>query len=342
MKFRLRERRKGATPGYQGPKRRREDREEQRHGARPERHGRLADYLYAHRLALASGLRRMRHSPWATWLTILVVGIALALPTALDLAVDNLGQLADDWRRGADISLFLTPDSDDNAANELAQHLRGDPQIATVRVITREQALEELRQRAGIGEALDLLDENPLPPVVVVSPASNEATHLAALRQRLAQLPKVDLAQMDTQWVERLQAILHLADRLATLLGLLTVVAVAVIVGNTLRLVGQSYTPELRVSRLLGATDADLRRPFLYSGLLYGLAGALVAWVIILLGLAWIAPAVERLASHYPQGLELHGPDRHALLLLALAGPLLGLVTAWVVIGRQIRELENP
>ncbi len=342
MKLRLRERRKGASPGYQGPKRRREDREEHRHGARPERHGPIADHLYAHRLALAGGLRRMRHSPWATWLTILVVGIALALPTALDLAVDNLGRLADDWRRGADISLFLTPDSDDAAARTLAQRLRDDPEIATVRVITRDQALEELRSRAGVGEALDLLDENPLPPVVVVTPAGNDPTRLAALRQRLAGLPGVDLAQMDTQWVERLQALLRLADRLATLLGLLTAVAVAVIVGNTLRLEGQSYAPELRVSRLLGASDADLRRPFLYGGVLYGLGGALVAWGITLLGLAWIAPAVERLASHYPQGLTLHGPDLHALLLLGLAGPLLGLVTAWVVIGRQIRELENP
>jgi len=342
MKLRLRERRKGATPGYQGPKRRREDREEHRHGATPERHAPLADYLHAHRLALGSGLRRMRRSPWATWLTILVVGIALALPTALDLAVDNLGRLADDWRRGADISLFLTPDSDDAAAHDLAQRLRGDPQIAAIRVITRAQALEELRQQAGVGEALALLDENPLPPVVVISPAGEDPAQLTALRQRLARLPGVDLAQMDTQWVERLQALLNLADRLATLLGLLTVVAVAVIVGNTLRLVGQSYAPELRVSRLLGATDADLRRPFLYSGALYGLAGALVAWTLIYLGLAWIAPAVERLASHYPQGLDLHGPDRHALLLLALAGPLLGLVTARVVIGRQIRELETP
>ncbi len=342
MKFRLRERRKGATPGYQGPKRRREDREEHRHGATPERHGRLADYLYAHRLALANGLRRMRRTPWATWLTILVMGIALSLPTALDLAVDNLGRLADDWRRGADISLFLTPNSDDAAARALALRLRGDPEIAATRVITRDQALAELRSRAGVGEALALLDENPLPPVVVVTPTGDDPAHLAALRQRLADLPGVDLAQMDTQWVERLQALLHLADRLATLLGLLTVMAVAVIVGNTLRLVGQSYAPELRVSRLLGATDADLRRPFLYSGVLYGLAGALVAWGIVLLGLAWIAPAVERLASHYPQGLELHGPDRHALFLLALAGPLLGLVTARVVIGRQIRELETP
>ena len=337
---RWRERRKGASPNYQGPARRREDRETTAHGARPPGRSPLRDHLYAHRVALLNGLRRIRTNPFATWLTILVVGIALALPTAVDLSVDHLSRLTDRWQRIHDLSLFLGDDQDDQAAEALARRLGKDPDIAAVRVITRDQALAELRQQADLEEALKLLGENPLPPVVVVSPRDPTPERLQALQTRLSALPQVDAVQLDSRWVARLQALLELARRIATLLGLLSVIAVAVIVGNTLRLVAQAHTEELRVSRLLGATDGQLRRPFLYTGLIYGLAGAFTAWLLVLAGGLWLSPAISRLAELYQGNFQLPLPDNHALLLLALGGPLLGWLTAWVVVSHQIRRLE--
>ncbi len=333
---RWKERRKGASPRHRGPARRREDRE----GPRPARTSSLGDWLYAHRLALANGLRRLRANPFATWLTILVVGIALALPTAVDLGIDHLTRLTDRWQRINDISLFLQPQQDEQTAQHLAERLRQDPDIADVRLITPAQALDELRRQADLEEALALLEDNPLPPVLVITPRSLPPAALEVLKDRLAALPEVDSARQDSHWVARLQALLDLGQRLATLLGLLSVVAVAVIVGNTLRLVAQAHTDELRVSRLLGATDAHLRRPFLYTGLIYGLAGAVTAWLLVLAGGLWLAPAVSRLAELYQSGFQLPLPDQRALLLLGLGGPLLGWLTAWVVIQYQIRRLD--
>ena len=333
---RWRERRKGASRHYRGPTRRREDRE----GARPPHPSSLGDWLHAHRLALANGLKRLRANLFATWLTILVVGIALALPTAVDLGIDHLTRLTDRWQRIHDLSLFLQPQQDDQTAQRLAERLRQDPDILGIRLITRAQALDELRRQADLEEALTLLGDNPLPPVLVITPRPRSPAALAALKDRLASLPEVDSVRQDSHWVARLQALLDLGQRLATLLGLLSVVAVTVIVGNTLRLVAQAHTDELRVSRLLGATDAYLRRPFLYTGLFYGLAGALTAWLLVLAGGLWLAPAVSRLAELYQSSFQLPLPDRRALLLLGLGGPLLGWFTAWVVIQYQIRRLD--
>ncbi len=338
MKRRFRERRKGASPHYQGERRRREDREEPRTGARRRRSAGSEGY-WAHRRALARSLQRMRHTPLATWFTILVIGIALSLPTGLDLAVDNLSRLAETWQRGADLSLFLEEGREDDDARRLAQRLRQDPDIAAVRLITRAQALEELRRLPGMDEALTVLGDNPLPPVLVVTPRDDDMAD--ALRARLAALPEVAVVQRDTQWVARLQAILALFDRAALLLGLLSLVGVAVIVGNTLRLVSQSYLDELRVSHLLGATDGYLLRPFLYAGLIYGAAGAAVAWLLVHLALLWLGPALDRLTHLYQSDFHLQGLSLHALGLLALGGPALGLVTAWIVIRPQLKRLDD-
>jgi len=242
----------------------------------------IKNYFLRHLQTLFFSLGQMARAPLATLMTVAVIGITLALPTGLYLLLDNLQRLSGGWDAGVQISLFLKQDIGDAEAGRIAERLRAREEIESVRYVSRQAALAEFKRLSGFGEALNLLDENPLPAVLLVrpKPAHGSPQAAAALARSLGETRGVDLAQLDLEWVKRLNAMLSLARRGVILLAGLLGLAVLLIVGNTIRLAVLNRRTEIEVVKLIGGTDRFIRRPFLYSGLLQGLAGALTGWAV--------------------------------------------------------------
>ena len=202
------------------------------------------------------------------------------------------------------------------------------------------QALDEFQQLSGLGEALKELPDNPLPGVILVTPQEVDKTALEALRNQLAEMPKVEQAQLDMVWVERLTAILRLGDRFVFGLSLLLVAALLLVIGNTIRLHIENRRNEIEVIKLVGGTDSYVRRPFLYMGALYGAGAGLLAWGLLAYGLDWLNGAVVRLAGLYGSDFALRGVPLSDGLSLLLAALLLGYIGAWLAVARHLNELS--
>ncbi len=303
---------------------------------------RIDIWLLRNAQAALSSLGRLSRAPISTAMTLAVIAIALSLPTGLHVLLGNLQSVTGNWNSAASISLFMKRELKQAEAEVLAGQLSERPEIETVELISREQALQEFRQLSGFSDALEALDENPLPMLLLVKPAQKASTPLAAdrLLQELRQLPQVELAQLDLQWVRRLQAITETARRAIMLLSALLALAVILTVGNTIRLEIQNRQSEIEISKLIGATNTFIRRPFLYLGFWYGLFGALGAWLLVSLAIWVLDDPVERLAALYQSGFTLTGVDAATWLLLALGGPLLGLAGAWIAVARHLNAIE--
>jgi len=282
----------------------------------------------------------LRH-PLNTLLTAAVIGIALALPAGLQVMLDNAHELTKGWDGSAQISLFLQPKVSEQQAQALARELEALPEISTVRYISRAQALEEFKALSGFGDVLHMLDENPLPAVLLLTPLAQQSpAALEAMIQRLQARAEVDIAQLDMQWIKRVYAMLGVVHRILWVLAGLLGLSVLLVVGNTIRLAIQNRRDEIVVIKLIGGTDAFIRRPFLYTGFWYGLFGSLIALIMVLLALWLQAEPVARLAALYDSHFQLRGPGFLTVLGLIVGGCLLGLAGSWLAVGRHLREIE--
>lgn len=302
----------------------------------------LRSYGRLHAQVLVSSLGRLYRTPFSTLLTTAVIAIALALPSGLLVLLDNLQRLNTHWDGSSSISLFLKQSVSDAKAGQLARELEDWPHIASVRTIQREQALAEFRELSGFGDALAALEENPLPSVLEIRPvtANTPDQDIEALLDKLGRLPEVELAQLDLQWVRRFGALMEIGRRGILVVGALLALAVLLIVGNTIRLDIQNRREEIEVSKLIGGTDAFIRRPFLYTGLWYGLLGAVLAWVLVSLGF-WLVDAPARsLAGLYDSSFLLSSLSWQGTGLLILTGVALGLAGSWLAVGRHLGAIE--
>jgi cell division transport system permease protein len=299
-------------------------------------------YLARHAQVTLESLGRLYRNGLATWMTAMVIGIALALPAGLYLLLANLDRLSDTWEGQAGLSVFLKDDIKGDAAARVADRVRAWPEITGVTLVTPEQALEEFTQRSGFADLLAALEENPLPVVLLVSPAVNhtDPASAGALQEKLRQLPETDLVQLDLQWVQRLAAILETARRAVLLVSALLALAVLLMVGNTIRLEIQNRREEIVVSKLIGATNGFVRRPFLYSGVWYGVLGAILAWVVVELGFRLLEAPVQRLVGLYEGSFALQTQPGRLLLLLLGGGISLGLLGSWLAVGRHLKAVE--
>jgi len=302
----------------------------------------MREYFYRHLQAFFSILGRLARAPLATTATVAVIGITLALPCGLYLVVDNARRLSSGWEGAGQISLFLKREVGEAAAGRLAERLRALPAVAKVEHITREAALAEFKRLSGFGEALDALGRNPLPAVLVVHPATTHsgAPTLEALVRELAGLREVDLAQLDLEWVRRLHGWLAIVERGMWLLAGLLGAAVLLIVGNTIRLAVLSRREEIEVVKLVGGTDAFIRRPFLYQGLIQGFMGAVLAWLLLQLSLWALAGPIRELADLYGSGFGPAGLGLDATALLLGAGAGLGWLGSRLAVGWHLRAIE--
>ncbi len=302
----------------------------------------LSGWLMRHAQVSLASLGQLSRSPLPTMMTAAVLGIALALPAGLHLLLGNLQQLAGNLSGSASISLFLHQEVSDQRARELAEELRAWPQVSAVEVVERAEAMEEFRRLSGFGEALEALEENPLPAVLIVEPAP-EHTEPAAAERLLAglrDLAEADIVQLDLQWVRRFAAFTEIARRGVLVLASLLALAVLLILGNTIRLEIQNRHAEIEISKLIGATNAFIRRPFLYLGLWYGLLGGVIAWLLVSLSLWALRGPVASLAGLYESSFRLPLLQLDLLLGLLSVSALLGLAGSWLAVGRHLRAVE--
>jgi len=297
-------------------------------------------YLGLHRDNLVDALRRLRRQPFSTLLTVLVIAVALALPAGLRVLVTNLGTLSGGWQSAADFTVYFKLEVPTDRARTVASQIASRPDVASVRFVDRGTALEDFRAHSGFGKALDALDGNPLPDALVVRPRSGASGDVEGIASMLRKLPETDLVQLDTQWVARLRAMLALATRIGELAAVLLGLAVAIVIGNTIRLEIQNRSAEIEVTKLVGGTDAFVRRPFLYLGLCYGIAGAIGAYLVILGSLAALGPPVSSLAALYDSRFALSGLSLRETGVLLGGGAVLGWLGAALATARHLRAVE--
>lgn len=298
-------------------------------------------WLRLHAQSALTSLQRLLGGGLGSALTVAVIAVALSLPALMYVAIDNLRTVGNHWDGAVRISLFLELSVSEGAAKTLAEGLRQRPGVRAAEYISREQALAEFRQRSEFAGALDALEENPLPAVLIVVPEVNDdRRRIQKLADSLSGLPEVELAQMDREWLQRFFAILAIAERAVMVLTVLLAAAVILIIGNTIRLDLQSRRQEIEVQKLIGATDAFIRRPFLYTGLWYGIAGALLATLLVTAGRLLLMEPVQRLADLYASDFHLRGLGLYGTLLLFALGITLGLTGAWLSVRRRLRRIE--
>ena len=299
-------------------------------------------FLQRHAQVAFESLGRLYRNRIPSLMTAAVIAIALAMPSGLYLLLGNLERLSGSWDGQASLSVFLKNEVTAADASALLKRVREWPEIDSVQLITPQQALDEFSQRSGFSDVLAALEENPLPAVLIVIPASEHTRPEAAsaLRKRLSALPETELAQLDLQWVQRLTAMLDIARRGVLVVSALLALAVLLVIGNTIRLEIQSRHEEILVTKLIGATNGFIRRPFLYCGIWYGALGAAIAWLLVETGFWLLSGPVAQLASLYHSDFNLKTLPFQLLGLLLAGGISLGLLGSWLAVGRHLDAIE--
>ena len=303
----------------------------------------LSTWLLQHAQASIFSLGQIFKHPLNSLLTTAVVGIALSLPAGFYLLLDNSQRVASEWDSSSEISLFLRYELEEEQALALARELEQWSSIARVDYVSREQALQEFLSHTGSAATMGVaLEENPLPPVLLLQPEMRgmDIKDSEQMMARLRSLEDVDTAQFDRQWIERLFAIIEIVRKGVIILAIGLAIAVLVIVGNTIRLAIYNRRSEIEVNKLFGASDAFIQRPFLYSGLFHGIGGGLLAWAMLSLSLFLMHSPVSRLAALYASQFQLQGLDLLESLALLGIGATLGLGGSWLAVKRHIRDIE--
>ena len=304
---------------------------------------RWRSYRAHHLTTFSTTLQKMAREPIQTTLTVVVIAIALALPSAMFLALHNVQQLSSGFESSAQITVFVKKETNSQQVVQLGKQLNDLPEVSTTIFISADQALEEFRALSGFGSALQYLDENPLPAVFLVQPAISGATDLKQAQQlvkAIDQFAAVEDIQVDMLWIQRLATITEVSKKLVLAMGIALGIGVLLVIGNTIRLAIQNRREEIIVVKLVGATDAYVRRPFLYTGLLLGLFGGVMASILLLGSFFWIGRSVAVLADLYQSQFQLAGPGLAGILALCLLGALIGLVGAWIAVMQNLRAIE--
>jgi len=312
-------------------------------GAKYNKSGSLfSTHIGHHKEAINYSLKRLWQSNLSTWITLAVIGIALCLPSSLYLLLQNLKSLTDDKREVPTISLFIKQNVSEQQARDRGGLIQELSQIDKVLMVPRDEALEDFQKITGFAETIETLDENPLPHVLVVTPhldlIGNPTDDMQQLAEKLESYPEVDLVQMDLEWVSRLRSILRISERAILIISGLLALTVLLVIGNTIKLNIENRKEEIEVSKLIGASSSYIRRPFLYTGIWYGLFGGIISLVLVHLALiSFIAP-VDELAKLYNSSFAITGLSFLTTLSILVASSVLGLVGAWLAVGRHLRN----
>ena len=303
--------------------------------------GPVTIWLGRHGRTARASFGRLVQQPFASLMIILVIAVTLAIPAALNLAIKNFTAISAGWDDALDFSVFLDTGVSLSEAEALARLIAQRADVDDVRLITANEALAEFKEQSGFGSALDHLPDNPLPHTLVVRPCpANTPQSKTLLREELDSLPESELVQVDTEWVQRFHAILEIVQQAIMIGAGLLGAAIVVIIGNTIRLEIQNRRDEIEVTKLIGASNAFVRRPVLWSGFWFGLFGSLLALGLVQYGLYLLQPTVARLTGLYQSGVTMLTLDLRDSLIIVGIGVSLGLAGSWMAAARHMRSIE--
>jgi cell division transport system permease protein len=302
----------------------------------------MKQFFVLHCRAALNSLGQLNQKKLATLANIIVIAIALALPTAFYLAIQNISDASRGLGESTQVTVFLETAVTQSNAKILAKKINQRPDITDVTVISKQQGLDELKQYSGFGDTIDAMQENPLPIVLQVQPIEklNSPDQLDQLMTELRALSEVDIVQLDLMLVKRLRALVNIGQNLAKILGILFGFAVVFIVGNTIRLELQTRHDELEITKLMGATNRFVRRPFLYTGAWLGLFGGLIACLIVAGIYFAIQSPADQLAGLYDSTFQLQFLNAHNVLMIILTGILAGILGAWMSASRHLHRID--
>lgn len=287
-----------------------------------------------------TSLGELWRSPLWALITVAVLGISMTLPTTLHLLVKNVQQVSRSYDQSFEISLFLKNDASATDIATLVTLLQGDNQVAKVRLIDKAAAMAEFKQQSGFGEALAFLDQNPLPDVLLVTPKLNQPAAAEALMHKLEKERFVELAKLDISWLERLAALMNLMQQAVYTIAVLLLSAALLVIGNTIRLSIMDKKAEIEVMKLVGATDAFIQRPFLYTGIWLGVFGGFLAFVVVELMLWWLQGAIATVTQLYQSDFVLNSLSLREFGYLMLIAVTLGLVGSYIAVRSHIKAIE--
>ncbi len=291
------------------------------------------------RQALSSLGELWRTPVWA-FVTVAVLGVSMTLPATLHLLVKNIQQVSRSYDQSFEISLFLKNEATPTDIASFVTILQGDPQIAKVRLIDKAAAMAEFKQQSGFGEAIRFLDQNPLPDVLVVTPTENLPAAAENLLQKLEKERFVDLAKLDISWLERLAALMALMQQAVYAIAVLLLCAALLVIGNTIRLLIMDKKAEIEVMKLVGATDAFIQRPFLYTGVWLGVFGGFLAFLVIEFMILWLRAAIAKVTQLYQSDFVINSLSLAEFGVLMAIGTGLGLFGSYLAVRSHIKAIE--
>lgn len=301
----------------------------------------ITAYIMHHLQSLVFSLGKIYQAPITTIMTVAVIGITLSLPAGFYVFLKNIDAISAEFRSTSQISLFMALSLSEEDARAIEEEIQTIDLVSSTVFISRDVALDEFRQSSGFGKSIDTLSSNPLPHTIIVEPVGGIDTFDAKnLLNRLQAINGVDIAKLDTEWLERLFTLLEIAERSILVLTLLFACAVLLIIGNTIRLDIQNRYQEIIVTKLIGATDAFIRRPFLYGGVWYGLFGGLLAWLIVEIGFLTISSPLQKLSLLYQSEFGFQTFAFTDFIILVTSSTLLGLAGSWIAVAQHLNKIE--
>ncbi|NND82142.1 MAG: FtsX-like permease family protein [Gammaproteobacteria bacterium] len=302
----------------------------------------MVTYLTRHLQVMLSALGAMQRNPAISLNTIIIVAVTLLLPLYLYIAVQSGQQLSDSWQGRPQISIFLETEVADREAALIYDEIRLHPAVELAELISPSQAMVEFRALSDLGEQLDLLPDNPLPFSIVAMPHSGHASreHLQRVEQELQKIDGIDAVRLDLAWTDRFNALLALVTQVATVLSALLVVGLIFIIGNTIRLLILNRRAEIEITKLVGATDSFVRRPFLYYGALFGLFGGLLCLALLGATALWLQPFIDQLAASYQGSARLYQLDMADIATIVLIAIAIGWLAARWSVARHLQQIR--
>jgi cell division transport system permease protein len=308
---------------------------------KPATSNKLMAYLLHHIQSLTFSFGKIYRSPISTIMTVAVIGITLSLPGGFYLFLKNINAMSGDYRSTTQITLYLDIKLSEKEAKAFERKVSNTSNVQSTEFISRQASLEAFRESSGFGKSIDTLASNPLPHTIIVEPLGEADTFAVKnLLNTLQAFPQVKIAKLDTEWLERLYTILEIAKRSVIIITALFSIAVLLIIGNTIRLDIQNRYQEIIVTKLIGATNAFIRRPFLYGGIWYGLLGGLMSWIIVEIGYLAISGPLSRLNLLYQAELVLITFSFQDFIILVSSSTLLGLAGSWIAVAQHLNQIE--
>ncbi len=302
---------------------------------------RLKHWTVQHRLESADAVKRLLHNRLSTLITMLLLAVVLAVPTFMYSLQGNLKQLTPGTDFEPQLALYLSTELKAEELDRFSRSLLLRDDLLSVELISSDVGANEFKSHSELGELMTLLDENPLPAVVLAIPRDQDPATMKLLRESMAALPEVDVAELDVEWLERLEVIVGSFSSISFVLALLLSMTVLLVIANTIRTMISSRQEEIEVSLLIGATGAWVRRPFLYAGLLYGFFGALLSLLLVYFSLALVEAPLAELTELYIGRFDLQGPDLSLIMALLMGGTILGWIGAFIAVSRQMGQLHQ-